>query len=50
MVLGELFLERLTNRCVLYRDEMHFGPSAHRLMGVEIFESVNWLWLNGEEP
>ncbi|KAK2768461.1 hypothetical protein FQN54_000316 [Arachnomyces sp. PD_36] len=33
----------------LFWDDMHFGPSAHKLMGVEIFESVNWLWLSGKE-
>jgi len=25
---------------------MHLGPSAHRLMGTEIFHGIEELWLN----
>lgn len=32
-----------TNR--IFRNEMHLGPSAHRLMGTEIFHGIEEMWL-----
>jgi HMG box factor len=27
------------------RNEMHLGPSAHRLMGTEVFRGIEEMWL-----
>ncbi|GAD94485.1 conserved hypothetical protein [Paecilomyces variotii No. 5] len=33
----------------LFWDDMHLGPSAHRIMGEEIFHGIETLWLNETE-
>ncbi|OJJ44030.1 hypothetical protein ASPZODRAFT_72471 [Penicilliopsis zonata CBS 506.65] len=33
----------------LFWDEMHLGPSAHRLMGTEIFHGIEEMWLKQKE-
>lgn len=27
------------------RNEMHLGPSAHRLMGTEVYHGIEQMWL-----
>ncbi|KAL1969512.1 hypothetical protein VTN77DRAFT_8950 [Rasamsonia byssochlamydoides] len=34
----------------LFWDDMHLGPSAHRILGTEVFHGIEGLWLNHTAP